>query len=118
MRRARNQSVTTLPSEITPEARYLSRRTLLAGAVGLAAVQTIGRFLRPALAETAASAPDALSFTRNTAFSVAETPNSLRDITTYNNYYEFGTDNRRIPPKTRNACAPGRGTSPSAARRK
>ena len=92
MRRARNQSVTTLPSEITPEARYLSRRTLLAGAVGLAAVQTIGRFLRPALAETAASAPDALSFARNTAFSIAETPNSLRDITTYNNYYEFGTD--------------------------
>src|ERR1017187_3678968 len=92
MRRSRNQSVTTLPSEITPEARYLSRRTLRAGAVGLAAVQPVGRFLRPALAETAASAPDALSFTRNTAFSVAETPNSLRDITTYNNYYEFGTD--------------------------
>ena len=92
MRRARNQSHSILPSEITPEARYLSRRTLLAGAVGLAAVQTIGRFSRPALAEAAASGPDALSFTRKSALSVAEAPNSFRDITTYNNYYEFGTD--------------------------
>jgi sulfoxide reductase catalytic subunit YedY len=92
MRRVRNRAATILPSEITPEAKYLSRRALLAGAVGLAAVQTIGRFSRPAWADSAAPAPQAFSFTRNAAFSVAEAPNTFRDISTYNNYYEFGTD--------------------------
>jgi methionine sulfoxide reductase catalytic subunit len=92
MRRARNQSGTIVPSDITPEARYLSRRTLLAGGLGLAALQAIGRFPRPAMAQTAVAGPDALTFTRNPAFSLTEAPNSYRDITTYNNYYEFGTD--------------------------
>jgi methionine sulfoxide reductase catalytic subunit len=92
MKKVRNRPATILPSEITPEAKYFSRRALLAGAVGLAAVQTIGRFSRPASAETAATAPDALNFTRNAAVSVAEAPNSFHDITTFNNYYEFGTD--------------------------
>jgi len=92
MRRVRNRPGAILPSEITPEAKYLSRRALLAGAVGLAAVQTIGRFSRPASAQAAAPAADALNFTRNAAFSVVEAPNSFRDITTFNNYYEFGTD--------------------------
>jgi len=92
MRRARNPSVTIVPSDITPEARYLSRRTLLAGGLGLAALQAVGRFSRPAMADTGAAGPGALTFTRNAAFSPAEAPNSYRDITTYNNYYEFGTD--------------------------
>jgi len=85
-----------LPSDITPREKYLSRRALLAGGLGLAAAQTVGRFATAAFAEPAApqavSPPGALSFTRNPAFSVAEAPNSYRDITTYNNYYEFGTD--------------------------
>jgi len=70
----------------------MSRRSLLAGGLGLAALQAIGRFSRPAMAETGAEGPGALTFTRNAAFSLTETPNSYRDITTYNNYYEFGTD--------------------------
>jgi sulfoxide reductase catalytic subunit YedY len=78
------------PSEITSEDQYLSRRTLLAGGLGLAAVQTLGGFARPALGQSAA--PAALAYVRNTAFDVKEAPNSYADISTYNNYYEFGTD--------------------------
>jgi sulfoxide reductase catalytic subunit YedY len=83
-----------IPSDITPHDKYVSRRALLAGGLGLAAAQTLGRFSSEAVGEPAAgqAAPAALSFTRNAALSVAEAPNSYRDITTYNNYYEFGTD--------------------------
>ena len=74
------------PSEITPHDRYLSRRALLAGGVGLAAAQTMGRFAG------AATAPaPALTYTRNAALSSTEPANTFQDISTYNNYYEFGT---------------------------
>ena len=33
-----------------------------------------------------------LKYARNPRFSLKEDPNSLEDITTYNNFYEFGTD--------------------------
>jgi len=75
------------PSEITPEGVYLNRRLLLqaalaAGATGLgvAAWPTASR----------AKVTD-LSFKRNERFSTTQTPNSYEDITTYNNFYEFGT---------------------------
>jgi sulfoxide reductase catalytic subunit YedY len=76
------------PSEITPYREYLSRRALLAGALGAAAVQSFGGFAGSARAQS----PGALTYVRNAALSVTEPPNSYRDITTYNNYYEFGTD--------------------------
>ena len=76
------------PSEITPYRHYLSRRALLAGSLGLAAAQAMGGFARRAFGQSAA----ALAYVRNAAMSVNEAPNSYRDITTYNNYYEFGTD--------------------------
>jgi methionine sulfoxide reductase catalytic subunit len=76
------------PSDITPYGRYLSRRTLLAAGVGFAAVQGMGGFARDAFGQTGA----ALTYVRNAALSVAQPPNSYTDISTYNNYYEFGTD--------------------------
>jgi sulfoxide reductase catalytic subunit YedY len=76
------------PSEITPYSKYLSRRALLAGGVGVAAIQSLGSFPGKA----AVLAPAGLNYTRNAAFSVAAAPNSYADISTYNNYYEFGTD--------------------------
>jgi sulfoxide reductase catalytic subunit YedY len=76
-------------SDITPYDKYVSRRALLAGGLGLAA-QTIGPFRGDAVGGAAALA--ALTYTRNGALSVTDTPNSYQDITTYNNYYEFGTD--------------------------
>jgi sulfoxide reductase catalytic subunit YedY len=74
--------VKPVPSEITPYEKYLSRRTVLAGALGLAAARAVGG--------GQATAP--LAYVRNAAFTVPESPNSYGDITTYNNYYEFGTD--------------------------
>jgi sulfoxide reductase catalytic subunit YedY len=71
------------PSDITPFEKYLSRRSVIAGGLGLLAARTV--LGGDAVGQT-------LSFTRNAAFSVTETPNSYKDITTYNNYYEFGTD--------------------------
>jgi sulfoxide reductase catalytic subunit YedY len=75
------------PSEITPYERYLSRRALLAGGLGLAAAQSLGRFAGAAPTQAAGG----LVYTRNTALSTTEPANSYQDITTYNNYYEFGT---------------------------
>jgi len=82
------------PSEITPEEKYLSRRALIAGGLGLAAAQSFGGFGRTAFAQSSVGAQSAaaLTYTRNAQLSVTEAPNSYKDISTYNNYYEFGTD--------------------------
>lgn len=72
-----------LPSEITPQERYLGRREFMAG---LAAAGAAG-FAAPRAAQAAS-----LEYTRNARLSLPETPNSIEDITTYNNFYEFGTD--------------------------
>jgi sulfoxide reductase catalytic subunit YedY len=73
------------PSEITPRSAYLNRRELLkvAAAAGL-----IGSTWMHASSAAGAK----LQFAKNAKFSTTETPNSYQDITTYNNYYEFGTD--------------------------
>jgi sulfoxide reductase catalytic subunit YedY len=57
--------------DVTPEDAWASRRQVLAGAaaLGLAGIAGQGR-----------AAPGGLE------------PNSWEEITTYNNYYEFGTD--------------------------
>jgi sulfoxide reductase catalytic subunit YedY len=76
------------PSEITPEEVYLDRRRLLAAGLATAAIGGLGagRALAAAPAELAP-----LPAARNAALSISEAPNSYQDITTYNNYYEFGT---------------------------
>ena len=70
------------PSEITPETVYLSRRRFMAGLAASA--------LAPAAA--ANPAPTLPGIRRNARFSTLETVNSFEDITTYNNFYEFGTN--------------------------
>src|SRR5215207_10630244 len=67
-------------SEITPR-EYHSRRTLLAGAAGLLGVGTMPG---AALAEALAASKSPLS--------TDEKITSLKDVTSYNNYYEFGVD--------------------------
>ena len=69
------------PSEITPKAVWLRRRELLAGA---AALGLAGSIAEPAAAAALAAAKSPLS--------TDEPPTPLEDITSYNNYYEFGTD--------------------------
>ncbi len=63
-------------SDVTPKSLWLSRRGLLAGAGGLA------------LAGPAAARIEAAK----SPLSTDETPNTFEEITTYNNFYEFGTD--------------------------
>jgi sulfoxide reductase catalytic subunit YedY len=76
------------PSEITPEPVYRARRRLLAGALGIVAASALPAGSAFAAGPTGA----ALSSRRNAALSTDEPPNSWEDITTYNNFYEFGTD--------------------------
>ncbi|MGP8034492.1 MAG: protein-methionine-sulfoxide reductase catalytic subunit MsrP [Steroidobacteraceae bacterium] len=73
------------PSEITPPEVYFSRRALLAGALA-AGVSTLAH------ASRVPPPGEPLSYTRNEQLSVSEAPNKFEEITTYNNYYEFGTD--------------------------
>ena len=71
------------PSEITPRATYLNRREVLAGLAASGATL---------LAPAAPAATQRLQYRKNPALSTREPANSLEDITTYNNFYEFGTD--------------------------
>jgi methionine sulfoxide reductase catalytic subunit len=71
------------PSEITSQTHYRKRRDILLAGTALAA----GALL-PKKANSAAR----LMAPRNPGFSVSEALTSLESVTTYNNFYEFGTD--------------------------
>lgn len=70
-----------LPSEITSRDIYLNRRQLFAGAAGLALASG---FAARAQAASLAAVKSPLS--------TDEKLTSLQDVTSYNNYYEFGVD--------------------------
>jgi sulfoxide reductase catalytic subunit YedY len=79
------------PSEITPRDLYCDRRRFIVATAGLgaaAAVGAAGLLLEPRRAHAGAK----LSGVRKSPLSVAEEPTPYKDVTTYNNYYEFGTD--------------------------
>lgn len=61
-------------ADVTPKAAFLSRRSLIAGAAGLT-------LAAPAMAK--------LSYGKS-KYSTDAKPNSFEDITSYNNFYEFG----------------------------
>jgi methionine sulfoxide reductase catalytic subunit len=87
MPRPWSNSILIAPSDITPEDKFISRRALLAGGFGIAVAQAFG-LERRAFGQNTSGA---LAATRNTEYSVTEVANSYKDISTYNNYYEFGT---------------------------
>ncbi|MEO8444996.1 MAG: protein-methionine-sulfoxide reductase catalytic subunit MsrP [Gammaproteobacteria bacterium] len=78
------------PSEITPEAVFRSRRSLLrsAGFLGASAL------LSPVLAadEPIPASYKRLTGIRKSPYSTQDAPNKFEEITGYNNFYEFGTD--------------------------
>jgi sulfoxide reductase catalytic subunit YedY len=74
------------PSEITSESVYFDRRKLLQAALA-AGVTGIG-----AGWSSSAGAVSDLKVQRNARYSLTDQPNSYEDITTYNNFYEFGLD--------------------------
>lgn len=87
MRRAWKTDIT--PSDITPESAWRRRRQLIQSAV-----LTPFALGAASLAHAASDDPPAgpvLAAERNPKWSTIEATNSWHDITTYNNFYEFGT---------------------------
>jgi sulfoxide reductase catalytic subunit YedY len=92
--------------EVTPEPLYERRREFLKDALLFAATATgVGVGLTsllkggrseappaPAAGADGPAGPPALEISGRSPFSTAETPTPLRDVTTYNNFYEFGLD--------------------------
>ena len=80
-----------LPSDITPQAVYEKRRLLIqaaaAGSFGLALAPWFSREVLAANTQTLAATPNPLYLGKDDL-----TP--LKDVTGYNNFYEFGTDKR------------------------
>ena len=78
------------PSEITPESVWMGRRRWLQqAAMGSLALGAAG--LARAAADPDGPTGPALASTPNTQWSTIEAPNRWQDVTTYNNFYEFGT---------------------------
>jgi len=80
-----------LPSDITPQAVYEKRRQLIqaaaAGSFGLALAPWFSREALAANTQTLAATPNPLYLGKDDL-----TP--MKDVTGYNNFYEFGTDKR------------------------
>ncbi len=71
-----------LPSEITPRRVYRARREFMRAAGGLVLAAGVGQ----------TQAGPLLSSLRNPVYSVDEELTPRKDVTTYNNFYEFGTE--------------------------
>jgi methionine sulfoxide reductase catalytic subunit len=80
-------------SEITPKKLYLSRRQLMLGGLAAASPLVTGYvfkkllYPRPAVRRT-----EKFSVPVAAPTPVTEKPNTFEEITSYNNFYEFGTD--------------------------
>jgi sulfoxide reductase catalytic subunit YedY len=77
-------------SEITPKSLYLRRREFIQAASG-AAVAAAATLLPPAVREAAAQNGAKLPNVKKSEFSTTEKMNDYADVTSYNNFYEFGT---------------------------
>ena len=76
------------PSEITSKANYLNRRDFIRAGTGIGGSILASSALG---AVVPAKRREMLPDLSASPFSTDEQPNSYEDITTYNNYYEFGT---------------------------
>jgi methionine sulfoxide reductase catalytic subunit len=80
------------PSEITPKSVYLNRRRFMAGTAGAALTGAVlaggaGTLLAPRPAHAGAKLPGVVPG----PFSTSEPKTPYKDVTSYNNFYEFGT---------------------------
>ena len=81
-------------SEVTPKHVYLNRRQFIAGAAAAAGVAAIGagaarEWMQPKFARAAGKPLGPLA---KSPFSTDEKQTPYKDVTNYNNYYEFSTD--------------------------
>jgi sulfoxide reductase catalytic subunit YedY len=87
------KAVDTRSSEITSKSLYLNRRTFLAGAAiaGVAAATGVGlgEIVAPSTAAVAGNKIDGIN---KSPLSTTETVTPYKDVTNYNNYYEFSTE--------------------------
>ena len=80
-------------SEITPEGLYVRRRDFLAGGAAAATGMTLALAgCKPKAAAPVAPTEPALPGVKPGPFATDEAKTSYKDITTYNNFYELGTD--------------------------
>ena len=80
-------------SEVTPKNLYLNRRKFLAGAAIAGAAVATGVGVRELAApSTVAVAGNKIDGITKSPFSTTETITPYKDVTHYNNYYEFSTD--------------------------
>ena len=80
-------------SEITPKATYLNRRNFLAGTVIAGAAAVTGVAFRDLVAPSlTARANPKIDGLQKSPFSTTEKETPYKDITNYNNFYEFSTD--------------------------
>lgn len=80
-------------SEITDEKIYRRRREFMIGAAALGATTATGLIVPPYLrGAVAAQTGPKLEGVWKSKFSTAEPQTPFKDVTTYNNFYEFGTD--------------------------
>ncbi|MHB1142954.1 MAG: protein-methionine-sulfoxide reductase catalytic subunit MsrP [Sulfuricaulis sp.] len=77
------------PGEITPKDAYMNRRRFLRE---MAAVAAVGA--SAALLPSVTQAGQKIPHVRKSPLSTGEKPTSVQDITSYNNFYEFGTDKK------------------------
>jgi methionine sulfoxide reductase catalytic subunit len=77
-------------SEVTPRSLYLNRRKFLAAVTGAAVAAGTGlrQFINPT---TVAQAGNKIDGLKKSPFSTTETITPYKDVTHYNNYYEFST---------------------------
>ena len=84
------------PSEITPQAAYAQRREwlkqLAAGAAGMGLAAWASREARASTPGPGKLAPLPGARSAVPGAATMERPTSYSDVTTYNNFYEFGTD--------------------------
>jgi sulfoxide reductase catalytic subunit YedY len=80
-------------SEITPKSLYLNRRKFLAGAGLAAAAAATGFGAREFVSPSASAlAGNKIEGIQKSPFSTTEAITPYKDVTNYNNYYEFSTD--------------------------
>src|SRR5437868_9469088 len=78
------------PSEITSEALYLKRREFLAGALAVGATAGIAA-LGVSMPRSAVAGVKLTNLRKSALSTTGEELTPFKDVTTYNNYYEFGT---------------------------
>jgi len=87
------KKVADIPSsEITPKGLFLNRRRFLAGTALAGAAAAAGMSFREFAFPMTAQANAKIDGIKKSSFSTNETITPYKDVTNYNNYYEFSTD--------------------------